>query len=102
MQGLLICQCSPAEITSQFRTLCNALQAADVAGRLGRFELATEPSMAAEDFSFLAGAHGFAAALRADTSAACSVNNGLDMCLWEASDFAWCVHGCARPSSMSA
>ena len=30
-------------------------QLADTAGRLGRFELATEPMMAAEDFSFYAG-----------------------------------------------
>ena len=30
-------------------------QLADMAGRLGRFQLATEPSMAAEDFGFYAG-----------------------------------------------
>ena len=32
-------------------------QLTDTAGKLGHFELATEPSMAAEDFGFLAGPH---------------------------------------------
>ena len=41
-------------------TPSSCLQLANVAGRLAPFELAAEPSMAAEDFSFLAGTHGTA------------------------------------------
>lgn len=38
--------------------LCN-VQAAEVSKRLGTFEVAVEPSMAAEDFGFLAGVQKF-------------------------------------------
>ncbi len=38
-------------------------QLADTAGRLGRFQLATEPSMAAEDFGFYAGVRSPCAAM---------------------------------------